>query len=290
MIEDLILHKSTQLQIKSALANENLHALGLKGASGSGKFYLAKSIASELLNSKNIAQDPYCLIIDCEKDSGIETVRSIKKFLNLRVPGKNALNRCLILKSIQNLTDEAQNALLKTIEEPPKGTLIIVTCDFMNQLRPTVVSRMQWIDVLPLDKKTLKTEFSGGLSEVKFDQSYAISQGNIVSFLKLIGEIKDDNDVKIESIKRAKELISMIRFERMCEIEKIIKDDPLKSIEILESMKQVLRAVLLSSVKSGKKIDNNKIMQKIELINQAEKNLSNNISEKLVLTNLFHKL
>lgn len=290
MIKELTLHKSTKLQVESALQSKNLHALGLVGAKGRGKFHLAKNIASELLKVDDMQQNPYCLIIDCEKDSGIENVRSIKKFLDLRVPDNKDLNRCLILKSIQNLTLEAQNALLKTIEEPPKGTLIIATCDSLNLLRPTVVSRLQWIDVLALDKNTLKSSFGENVAQDKFEQSYAVSQGNVVSFLKLIGKIESDDDAKIESIKRAKQLISMSRFERMCEIEKIVKDDKLKTQDILDSMAQVLRAVLLSSVRASKNLDNNKLMHKIELINQAQKNLANNLSEKLVLTNLFHKL
>lgn len=290
MIEELILHKSTKLQVESALQSKNLHALGLVGSKGRGKFHLAKNIVKQLLKIDNVEQNPYCLIIDCEKDSGIENVRSIKKFLDLRVPNSKDLDRCLILKSIQNLTIEAQNALLKTIEEPPKGTLIIATCDSLNLLRPTVVSRLQWIDVLALDKNTLKLSFGEDIAQDKFEQTYAVSQGNVVSFLKLIGKIDSEDDAKIESIKRAKQLLSMTRFERMCEVEKIVKDDKLKTQDILDSMAQVLRAVLLSSVRGSKKLDNNKLIHKIELINQAQKNLANNLSEKLVLSSLFHNL
>lgn len=81
---------------------------------------------------KNKAQEisPQALVF---AGSGVEDIRNLERLVNTGVS--------VILESTQNLTVEAQNAFLKTLEEPPEKVDIILLAENEDQLLPTVVSR-----------------------------------------------------------------------------------------------------------------------------------------------------
>ncbi|MEI9914152.1 MAG: hypothetical protein WDN66_04200 [Candidatus Saccharibacteria bacterium] len=58
------------------------------------------------------------------KSISIDEVRAINDFLMLKVPVKRTINRIVIIEKAERLTLEAQNALLKNLEEPPLGTVL----------------------------------------------------------------------------------------------------------------------------------------------------------------------
>lgn len=77
-----------------------------------------------------------------EESIKISQVRKLQQQISLTTGGKT---QPVIIKQAQNLTLPAQQALLKTLEEPPKDHLIILTTPTANQLLPTVLSRGQLI-------------------------------------------------------------------------------------------------------------------------------------------------
>lgn len=82
----------------------------------------------------------------CEEEKlGIEQARKIKDFLNLK-PYQGETQAVVIL-SAENLTLDAQNALLKILEEPPASAMIILGVSLEDQLLPTIVSRCQIINL-----------------------------------------------------------------------------------------------------------------------------------------------
>lgn len=89
------------------------------------------------------------IIVDAENDSGIEEIRQLKHRLNLK-PYSSPF-KVGLLENAQFLTIPAQNALLKTLEEPPEKTLLILTAPTLQILLPTIVSRCQ---IIPLPAKT----------------------------------------------------------------------------------------------------------------------------------------
>ncbi|MBI2018645.1 hypothetical protein HYS96_02955 [Candidatus Daviesbacteria bacterium] len=76
---------------------------------------------------------------------GIEQARAIKGHFSLKP--YQSKGRSVVLADATNLTIEAQNALLKTIEELPKDALFILGADSDAKLLPTVVSRCQIINL-----------------------------------------------------------------------------------------------------------------------------------------------
>ncbi len=69
----------------------------------------------------------------------IEQIRELRQKLNLK-PFQGT-NKATIIYNAQNLTPEAQNSLLKTLEEPPFDTVIILVAPNENLLLATIVSR-----------------------------------------------------------------------------------------------------------------------------------------------------
>jgi|SRR3990167_2408878 len=83
--------------------------------------------------------NPDLLVIDPEKRVGIGAVRFLEKFLQ-RKPYQEPVKTVVIARA-DKLTLPAQQALLKTLEEPPAHSQIILLCSNENQLLPTIVSR-----------------------------------------------------------------------------------------------------------------------------------------------------
>jgi len=74
-----------------------------------------------------------------KKSWGIEDVRILQKTIFLK-PLRGKM-KAIIVKEAEQLTIEAQNALLKVLEEPPPGTLLFLLSSSFDALLPTVISR-----------------------------------------------------------------------------------------------------------------------------------------------------
>jgi DNA polymerase III delta prime subunit len=81
---------------------------------------------------------------DCSANSSIEVVRDLKRFLS-RKPLQSEFNLGLLTEA-HNLSLEAQNALLKTLEEPPGLSRIILTATNTSSLLPTIISRCEVVE------------------------------------------------------------------------------------------------------------------------------------------------
>lgn len=76
---------------------------------------------------------------------GIEEIKLMQKKLFFK-PIKSPI-KAVILEDAQLLTTQAQNALLKVLEEPPENTIIILSSQSKDSLLPTIISRCQIIDL-----------------------------------------------------------------------------------------------------------------------------------------------
>ena len=78
----------------------------------------------------------------------IDTVRDIQRDLSLRP--YQGVRRVVLLPQADTLNDAAENALLKTLEEPPPYALLILTAEDAETLLPTTVSRCQQVPLNPV--------------------------------------------------------------------------------------------------------------------------------------------
>ena len=108
----------------------------------------AEELAQKLLNSKNLFNHPDFYILDVQdnkKNISIEQAREMVKQISLKP--RISKKKVVLIKEAQRLSLDAQNALLKILEEPPKYATIILTLDHSNNLIGTVLSRGRIMDL-----------------------------------------------------------------------------------------------------------------------------------------------
>lgn len=120
-----------------------------------------------------------------EKAMGIEDVRSIQKSILLKpFRGKT---KAIAIEAYENITTEAQNALLKILEEPPVNTIITISASTKELMLPTILSRCKIIELKEEEKPTTSEnimKFNGILN--------IILKGNIGDKLKIAQDIAKD--------------------------------------------------------------------------------------------------
>lgn len=84
-------------------------------------------------------------IVSHEKTVGIEDIRIIQKRLFLK-PVKGSV-KTVIIEAYEGLTIEAQNSLLKVLEEPPESAIIMVVVLNKNLILPTILSRCKVVEI-----------------------------------------------------------------------------------------------------------------------------------------------
>lgn len=95
---------------------------------------------------------------------GIEKIRELRSALSIKPP--NSQPKIAIVSNAETLTEEAQNALLKTLEEPPANTYLVLLAKNANWLLPTVISRCQTFELSATKDFALSKEENEGLAKV----------------------------------------------------------------------------------------------------------------------------
>jgi len=178
-----------------------------------------KKIVLSINNSTNL-NNPDVLIVDKKTGWGIEQIRTIKKFLQEK-PIKHA-NKLVIIKKAEKLKKEAQNALLKTLEEPPKNTYIILSTNNSSSLLPTIHSRCHHF-FSSSGKKNKKIKISKIIISPSLKENLSLSE-------KLS---KDKNDVLPLLEKEVKIYQRLLTKQADTHTSKIIKN-LLKSISMIK--------------------------------------------------------
>lgn len=132
---------------------------GNPGIVEDNKFIFARSLANFLEKGKfEVSEELLIELLTIEKDEnetvGIDAVKAIKRFLYQKPV--NSKYRTVIIKDSEKLTIEAQNAVLKIVEEPPKEALIIFIANSEENLYSTLASRLQKIYFPPESEGKLK--------------------------------------------------------------------------------------------------------------------------------------
>lgn len=97
------------------------------------------------LNHKFDQNNPDILLINQDSGWGIDQIRKISNFLSQKPFSHQS--KIIIVWDAQNLNSEAQNALLKVLEEPGQDNYIILTTNKIKSILPTIISRCQTIKI-----------------------------------------------------------------------------------------------------------------------------------------------
>ncbi|MGG7143851.1 DNA polymerase III subunit delta' [Clostridium nigeriense] len=149
-------HKSIIDSFKKRVdLGEISHAHIIVGEDGIGKSNLANKLARNILGK--FEEKDYIDIINyrCKKASfGVDDIRDIVDEINKK-PFEGD-KKVIIIYDGNKLTVQAQNALLKTIEEPPMGVYIILLCESLELILDTIKSRCQIYKLTPLTKDDIR--------------------------------------------------------------------------------------------------------------------------------------
>ena len=151
-----------QTLINAILSGTVSHAYLFSGPRGSGKTTLARLLA-ESINCQNRKTDEFepcnrcssCLEImgsrsmdlieiDAASHRGIDEIRDLRDGIRF-VPTKSKY-KIFILDEAHQLSKDAANALLKTLEEPPSHAIFILATTEIHKMIPTIISRCQRFD------------------------------------------------------------------------------------------------------------------------------------------------
>lgn len=148
----------------------------------------ALCFAAVLIGNKQIASGanhPDLNVVSSEKTIGVKDVEDISS--DVYVLPYSADYKVYIIYDAANLTEEAQNKLLKTIEEPPKSSLILLLAKTENNILPTIVSRVNKINLTKIDSSVLfRLLVQEGETEANASIYASISGGSIAKAKELI--------------------------------------------------------------------------------------------------------
>jgi DNA polymerase-3 subunit gamma/tau len=131
------------------------HAILFTGGSGCGKTTLARIVARELN-----AQDQNLVELNTADFRGIDNIREIREAVMFRPTGGLDFNRVWIIDECHKLTNDAQNALLKLLEEAPQWVYFMLCTTEPGKLLQTVKTRCSEIKLRNVDQKDLVTHLN----------------------------------------------------------------------------------------------------------------------------------
>lgn len=235
----IIGHENIIEYFQNAIAADKVsHAYILNGPDRSGKMMLAEAFAAALQCEKYGGEpcgechscrqmanknQPDVIYITHEKPNTI-SVKDIREQLNSDIVLKPYSSRykVYVVDEAEKMNAQAQNAMLKTIEEPPAYAVILLLTTNADGFLPTILSRCVRLDLKAVgDEKIRKFLMEEkGIPDYQADICVAFAQGNVGKAIHLAGS-KDFNEMKDAALSLIKRLDDIELYEMTREIKKI---------------------------------------------------------------------
>ncbi|MCR0981423.1 DNA polymerase III subunit delta' [Roseomonas populi] len=103
----------------------------------------------------------------------VEEVRELTRFLAM-TPAEGGW-RVVVVEEMEAMNEQAQNALLKTLEEPPPRAVLVLTASAPDRLLPTIRSRIRRLDLFPLQAGAMDTVLARWLPDMSGDDRAALA-------------------------------------------------------------------------------------------------------------------
>ena len=260
--KDVVGHRDIIQYIKDAVGqNKVSHAYILNGQRGSGKKMLAKLFAMTLQCESGEAEpcgecrsciqanngnQPDIITVKHEKPASI-SVDDVRTQINgdIMIKPYSSPYKVYIVPEADLMTVQAQNAILKTIEEPPEYAVIFLLTENADSLLPTIRSRCVMLKLRNIKDKLVKKYLMEQMQvpDYQADLCAAFAQGNIGRAI-MLAKSEHFNEIKEDAIQLMKYIDEMELSEIVAAIKEINKYK-LEVVDYLDIMTIWYRDVLL---------------------------------------------
>ncbi|MDI6850326.1 MAG: DNA polymerase III subunit gamma/tau [bacterium] len=257
--KDVVNQKHAVITLQNALATLSIaSAYMFTGPRGIGKTTLARIFAKGLNCEKGVTPEPCGVCENCKEieesrsvdvleidgasNRGIDQIRELRE--NVRFIPLKGRYKVIIIDEVHMLTQEAFNALLKTLEEPPKNVVFIFATTEPNRVPETVKSRTLRFDLKPLEKpfiverlkKIAELENIGYESDEVLELIAEASTGGMRDAISLLEQafIYSQGTITIEKIKELTGLLPTEIYQQI--LQNIIDKNPKKILETVEQV------------------------------------------------------
>lgn len=315
--KDVVGHKNIIEYIKNAVKEDKVsHAYILNGERGSGKKMLATLFAETLLceekgtspcnkchSCKQVdsGNHPDLIWVQHEKPGAI-SVDDIRVQLNgdVLIKPYQSSKKIYIIPQADTMTVQAQNALLKTLEEPPEYAVIFLLTENADQLLPTITSRCVMLKLRNIRDTLIRKYLMEKLEvpDYKADICTAFAQGNMGKAIMLAGS-DHFNEIRDEAIQLLKyihdmEIGEIVKAIKRCQAYKLEINDYLdiimiwyRDVLLYKATKDVDAVVFKDQISSIKEAATRSSYEGIELIleslEKAKTRLDANVNFDLVM-------
>lgn len=236
---DIIGQEQIREHLQNALAGKKVsHAYIINGEKSSGKEFIARIFATTLQceqggiepcgechSCKQAASgnQPDIIKITHEKPNTI-SIEDVRKQItgDVAIKPYSSPYKVYLMEDAEKMTVQAQNALLKTLEEPPEYVVILLMTNNINSLLPTVVSRCVVLNMKPVSDRLIKKYLMEKLEvpDYKAEVCVAFARGNIGK-AKALATSEEFENVKAEALALLKYIQDLDLTEIVTDIRKI---------------------------------------------------------------------
>lgn len=267
----LIGNGETKERLGRAIESGTLpHAFLIGGPSGSGKSTLATEIAAALNCSEKHSSAtlpcgkcnncrriydgnfPDVKVLAKKKDKATLGVEAVKDFReDMFLSSTESENKIYIIDDAESMTPEAQNSLLKVLEEPPKSVNIILLAKECDRILTTIKSRTQYIPMSRFDEGELAGQLLKDSAEARDINALDPTRfmGLVMSADGRLGLAKDLMNKRLseQSEEERYEIVKLIRATSQkasyAEIYSAVSCFPTKRVELTLTLERLMNAL-----------------------------------------------
>lgn len=237
--KDIIGHEQIISHLQNAITMDKVsHAYIFNGPDKSGKMMLAEAFATALQCEAGKSEpcmechsckqavghnQPDIIYVTHEKPNTI-SVDDIRTQLNndIGVKPYSSPRKVYIIDEAEKMNPQAQNALLKTIEEPPAYAVILLLTTNAATFLPTILSRCVTLNIKVVKDETIKTFLmqKHQIPDYQAEVCVAFAQGNVGKAIQLAAS-EDFNEMKASALQLMKRLQEIDIYEMTAAVKQI---------------------------------------------------------------------
>lgn len=226
--KDIIGQDTVKKHLQTGISQGNIsHAYIINGETGSGRRLLASALTKTLLCENPAPEGDACgvcksclqadsnnhpdvrFIVHEKASIGVDDIRD-QLVNDITIKPYSSKHKIYIVPDANKMTEQAQNALLKTIEEPPEYAVVILLTETADTLLETIQSRCIILNTRPLDKKEIKQYLVNNLQmePERAEIAAGFCQGNVGKAIHFASS-EDFQETKADTLRLVKEIDDM---------------------------------------------------------------------------------